>query len=114
MNFPTPEFAAFFALLLPLSWLLMPFPRLWKPFIVAASYWFYSFAEVHYVLLLAFCTVWNQFFALLIAVPHRSERLKSWLLALAIAGDLGVLGWFKYYGFFASNVAAFTAHFGLP
>lgn len=114
MLFPTPVFAAFFALVLPLSWLLMPRPRLWKPFIILASYVFYAYADVHYVALLAFCTVWNQFFALVIAVPHRTEHARSRLLALAIAGNLGLLGWFKYYGFFAGNVANFTGRLGLP
>lgn len=114
MTFPTPQFAVFFALVLPLSWLLMPHPRLWRPFIIGASYIFYAYADVHYVLLLLFCTVWNQAFALLIAVPHRRESTRSRLLALALAGDLGLLGWFKYYGFFVGNVAAFTSRIGLP
>jgi D-alanyl-lipoteichoic acid acyltransferase DltB (MBOAT superfamily) len=113
MLFPTLEFAAFFAVVLPLSWLLMPFPRLWKPFMVGASYVFYGSADVHYTLLLAYCTVWNQLFAVLIG-HERREKLKSWLLALAIAGDLALLGWFKYYGFFVSNVAAFTSRLHMP
>src|SRR5579884_732517 len=99
MIFPTLQFAAFFAIVLPLSWALMPRPRLWKPFMIAASYVFYASADVHYVLLLASCTVWNQLFARLIN-RTKAERARSWLLALAVAGDLGLLGWFKYYGFF--------------
>lgn len=113
MIFPTLEFAVFFALVLPLSWLLMPHPRLWKPFIIAASYVFYGYADVHFTLLLAFCTVWNWAFGRLIARPRQNERRRSQLLALAIAGDLALLGWFKYYGFFVSSVASFTAHIGL-
>ena len=59
MIFPTLQFAAFFAIVLPLSWLLMPWPRLWKPFLILASYVFYGSADVHFVLLLAGCTLWN-------------------------------------------------------
>ena len=107
MTFPTLDFAVFFAVVLPVSWVLMPRPRLWKPFMIAASYYFYSCAgDPHLVLLLAAETIWNQFFALVIYVPHRSERARSWLLATAVAGDLVLLGWFKYYGFFVGNVAA--------
>ncbi|MGH2448947.1 MAG: MBOAT family O-acyltransferase [Chloroflexota bacterium] len=113
MIFPTLEFAIFFALVLPLSWILMPFPRIWKPFMIGASYVFYGSADPHYVLLLVFATLWNQAFALLMT-RQQSEKLKSWLLAVALAGDLGLLGWFKYYGFFVGNVAAFTARLGLP
>ena len=113
MIFPTLQFTAFFAVVFPLSWALMPRPRLWKPFLIAASYVFYGSAEIHYTLLLAFCTVWNQLFAVLIH-RTRAQKARSWLLALALAGDLGLLGWFKYYGFFVSNVAAFTSRLDLP
>lgn len=114
MIFPSIEFAAFFAIVLPVSWQLMPYPRLWKPFIIAASYYFYASADVHYTFLLAFCTVWNQLLAVLMYNAAHRERLRSWLLGIAIAGDLAVLGWFKYYGFFVDNVAAFTHRLGLP
>jgi alginate O-acetyltransferase complex protein AlgI len=112
MTFVSLSFAAFFAVVLPVSWLLMPRPTLWKPFIIGASYFFYGVADVHYVLVLIFCTVWNQMWALLIV--RGPERARSWMLAVAIAGDLSVLGWFKYYGFFVSNVAAVTSRLGLP
>jgi D-alanyl-lipoteichoic acid acyltransferase DltB (MBOAT superfamily) len=113
MIFPTLEFAAFFAVVLPLSWLLMPYPRLWKPFIIAASYFFYGSADWHFVFLLAFSTLWNQIFAYLIHYLSQ-PRLRQYALALAILGDLGLLGWFKYYGFFVSNVVALTSRLGLP
>ena len=113
MIFPSLQFAVFFACVLPLSWLLMPRPRLWKPFLLGASYVFYGSAAWHYVFLLAGCTAWNQLMAVLIH-SGRSERRRSGLLALAIVGDLGLLGWFKYYGFFVSNVAALTTRLGLP
>ncbi|MBV9282714.1 MAG: MBOAT family protein, partial [Chloroflexi bacterium] len=60
------------------------------------------------------CTVWNQVFAILIYLVDRSRRLSNVLLATAVAGDLAFLGWFKYYGFFAGNLASFTSRLGLP
>jgi alginate O-acetyltransferase complex protein AlgI len=113
MIFPTLTFAAFFAAVLPLSWLLMPRPLLWKPFMIGASYVFYGYADPHFVFLLAGETVWNQLFAHLIH-RARGDRLRSTMLGIAIAGDLALLGWFKYYGFFAQNVATFFSHLGLP
>jgi D-alanyl-lipoteichoic acid acyltransferase DltB (MBOAT superfamily) len=80
---------------------------------IAASYVFYGSADAHYVFLLAGCTVWNQGLAVAIA-RARPRRLRQGLLALAIAGDLALLGWFKYYGFFAGSLASFTARLGLP
>jgi D-alanyl-lipoteichoic acid acyltransferase DltB (MBOAT superfamily) len=113
MIFPTLEFAIFFAIVLPASWALMPYPRVWKPFMILASYVFYGSADVHFVLLLAGCTVWNQVMAVVIA-RARARGLRQWLLAMAIAGDLGLLGWFKYYGFFVGSLASFTTRLGLP
>ena len=45
MLFPTVQFAIFFPIVLALSWALMSRPRLWKPFIIAASYVFYAAAS---------------------------------------------------------------------
>jgi D-alanyl-lipoteichoic acid acyltransferase DltB (MBOAT superfamily) len=112
MIFPTLEFALFFAVVLPVSWLLMPRPGLWKPFMIAASYVFYAYADWHFVFLIMGATLWNQFFAELLT--RVLERYRSPLLAVALAGDLGLLGWFKYYGFFAGNVATFFTRVGFP
>ena len=42
MLFPTATFAAFFLIVLPLSWLAMSDLRRWRLFIIAASYVFYG------------------------------------------------------------------------
>jgi alginate O-acetyltransferase complex protein AlgI len=108
MIFPTIEFAAFFLVVLPLSWLLMPRPAMWKPFILAASYFFYGYADIRFVLLLAASTAVNQIAAKLLARRHDGR-----ILAAAIVIDLGLLGWFKYYGFFSLAVATTLDRIGL-
>jgi alginate O-acetyltransferase complex protein AlgI len=109
--FPTIEFAAFFVVVLTVSWLLMPHPKLWKPFIIAASYFFYGYADVRFTLLLAAVTVINQAAALALG-RWRDKRI----LIAAIAADLGLLGWFKYYSFFTLQVdhALKNVGFGMP
>jgi D-alanyl-lipoteichoic acid acyltransferase DltB (MBOAT superfamily) len=110
--FPTATFAIFFLIVLPLSWLTMPWPHRWRPFIVIASYVFYSWWDWRFVFLLAGCTVWNQVLAVRIwRTPDRSRRKA--LLFLALAGDLGVLGYFKYYDFFVSSTDNMAAVVGL-
>ncbi|EIV95595.1 MBOAT family protein [Frankia sp. QA3] len=109
MIFPTIEFAAFFVVVMALSWLLMPRPALWKPFILAASYFFYGFADARFVLLIVASTLINQAAARAI---HRFRDRR--ILAAAIACDLGLLGWFKYYGFFALSVDRALTDVGLP
>jgi alginate O-acetyltransferase complex protein AlgI len=109
--FPTIEFAAFFVVVLTVSWLLMPHPRLWKPFIIAASYFFYGYADLRFTLLLATVTIVNQAAALALGRWHDKR-----ILIAAIAADLGLLGWFKYYGFFSLAVdhALKSVGFGMP
>jgi len=100
--FPSLQFAFFFPVVLATSWLLMPHPRAWKPFILAASYLFYAAASPGYALLLGAITLGNQAGAVLIArVP---ERRRTHVMAAVVALDLAALGVFKYYGFFAGEI----------
>ena len=112
MVFPSLEFAIFFPIVLGLSWALMPRPRVWKPFVLFASYVFYSAASPRYCLLLAGLTLGNQLAAKLI---HRAStpRRATGITAAAVALDLGTLGVFKYYGFFVDEVDRFLDSIGL-
>jgi alginate O-acetyltransferase complex protein AlgI len=103
MLFPTVEFAIFFPVVLALSWALMSRPRLWKPFVVAVSYLFYASANWKFCFLIAAVTVGNQLAANAI---HRTddEQRQKWVLRAAVGLDLLVLGTFKYYAFFVTDV----------
>ena len=102
MLFPTATFALFFLVVLPVSWLLMPTVHRWRWFIVLASYVFYSWWDWRFVLLLAGSTLWNQLSAT--RIHHAgSESRRRTLLFVAVAGNLAVLGYFKYYDFFVSS-----------
>ena len=102
MLFPTATFAIFFLIVLPLSWLTMPWPHRWRPFIIVASYVFYSWWDWRFVFLLAGCTLWNQVLAVRIWRTRSPSQRKA-LLVLALAGNLAVLGYFKYYDFFVTS-----------
>jgi alginate O-acetyltransferase complex protein AlgI len=110
--FPTATFAIFFLLVLPLSWLTMPWPHRWRPFIVVASYVFYSWWDWRFVVLLAGCTLWNQVLAVRIWRSRVPSQRKA-LLVLALAGNLAVLGYFKYYDFFVSSTDNLLSVVGL-
>jgi alginate O-acetyltransferase complex protein AlgI len=110
--FPSFEFAFFFPVVLALSWALMPHPRVWKPFILAASYVFYAAASPRYALLLAGVTLANQLGAVLIDRSEEENR-RRWIMAITVAVDLGVLGVFKYSGFFAGEIGSFLDSLGL-
>lgn len=115
MVFPTIQFAIFFVIVLALSWALMQRQTVWKPFILAASYVFYSAANPLFCLLLAGLTLANQAAAKLV---HRTqdEHRRRLIVAAAVTVDLGTLGVFKYYGFFSEEVNGLldTVGLGLP
>ena len=115
MIFPTATFAIFFLIVLPLSWLAMSEMRRWRVFIIAASYVFYGWWDWHFVFLLAGCTLWNHVLA--VRIDRTAEqRTRKILLAVAVAGDLGVLAYFKYFDFFVSSShnLAVQVGIGLP
>ena len=112
MLFPTIQFAVFFLLVLVASWLLMPRPVRWKPFILLASYVFYGAWDWRFVGLLIAVTVVSQAGAVIIArVP--TDRQRKRVLLATLGFDLGLLAWFKYYGFFATSLANLLGSIGL-
>ncbi|OFW61099.1 MAG: hypothetical protein A2133_00520 [Actinobacteria bacterium RBG_16_64_13] len=102
MLFPTGTFVAFFVVVFAVSWALARRAALWKPFIIAASYFFYAFWGWKYALLLAGYTAVNYVFGRLLV---SATRRRGWLLALAVTVDLLPLAVFKYYGFLAFNLS---------
>src|SRR6186713_2914416 len=102
MLFPTITFAAFFLVVLPISWLLMPRRRRWKLFMVAASYFFYGYWNWRFIFLIAASTGANFLVARAIERSTDAWRRRS-LLIVAVALNLGVLGYFKYYDFFVTE-----------
>ena len=82
-----------------------------KLLLLAASYAFYMAWNPPFVLLLIMSTAIDFVAAGQIAAATRSGTRRAWL-ALSIAGNLGLLGYFKYGVFVAENLAWLGA--GLP
>jgi D-alanyl-lipoteichoic acid acyltransferase DltB (MBOAT superfamily) len=101
--FPTIDFAIFFGIVFVFNWLLVPFERAWKVFMILASYVFYGWWDWRFVFLLTANTALTIAGARLVSRPAR-ERPRRFVLAGTLAGELGLLGWFKYYGFLSVNV----------
>jgi len=110
--FPTATFAIFFLIVLPLSWLTMPRPHRWRPFMIVASFVFYSWWDWHFVFLLAGSILWNHAFAVAIHRTRVQSRRKL-LVALAVAGNVAGLAYFKYFDFFVSSGDNMLAVIGL-
>ena len=83
------------------------FAALKKPVLLAASYAFYAAWDARFVALLAGSTLLDFYVAKSLHRAEDAARRRAWL-GVSIALNLGVLGVFKYGGFFVANVAALT------
>jgi D-alanyl-lipoteichoic acid acyltransferase DltB (MBOAT superfamily) len=112
MLFPTISFAVFFAVVFPITWLLNSRNTLKKWFLVAASYYFYAFWRPEFTLLLFASSVGNYLAALALGAlsDGRARRVVLWL---AVAANLSVLGFFKYWDFFAASLIDLSAALGV-
>lgn len=80
--------------------------------LLAASYAFYAFWDWRFISLLAFITLLN-YYASHALRRYRSARARVWLLSSALTCNLGLLGVFKYYDFFAQSLAGLAASLGM-
>ncbi|MEG6507539.1 MBOAT family protein [Methyloligella sp. 2.7D] len=105
MLFPTLDFGLFFLVVFAVAWELRSRPEGRKTFLVAASYLFYGYWDWRFATLLAASSLINYVAGRLIATTE-ADRAKRQLLAIAVALNLGILGFFKYYGFFLDSLAS--------
>ncbi|MGF1464794.1 MAG: MBOAT family O-acyltransferase [Sandaracinaceae bacterium] len=92
----------------PSAWLTAP--RF--AFVVLASCVFYSAWEVRYLGLILFSTALDYSVGRGLGAT-RSPRLRRMLLGVSLAGNLGLLGLFKYFNFFGEATADVLAVFGV-
>ncbi len=69
--------------------------------LLAASLFFYGWGEPKYILVMLGSVLFNYFLALFLA---KSQSRRSLLLVLSVAGNLGILGFFKYTDFLIDTV----------
>ena len=103
MVFDSFVFAVFFAVVLGLYSLLRR--RGQNIMLLAASYVFYGWWDWRFLSLLWISTLLD--FASGLGIHHaRTQRARrAWLIA-SLCGNLGILGFFKYFNFFAANLQA--------
>jgi D-alanyl-lipoteichoic acid acyltransferase DltB (MBOAT superfamily) len=111
MLFPTMAFGLFFLFVYFTSWSLDRENGRRKLFLLLASWFFYAQWDWRFVGLLILSAVLNWGVAALIARSDQASRRK-WLVALGVAVNLLILGFFKYYGFFIEQAGELLARFG--
>src|SRR5574343_601283 len=79
--------------------------------LIVASYYFYSCWDWRFLFLLVFSTLLDYFSAIMMENSTTDKKRKLWLW-LTIGINLGFLGVFKYYDFFAQSFADLLQGFG--
>ena len=96
MNITSFEFALFFAVVLPLNWLLRSFSGAYRLFLLLASYVFYASFNAKFLLILLVFSFLTWFFAVVFAETS-DARFRRFCLILYVGFSLGMLIFFKYY-----------------
>lgn len=109
MLFNSVDFAIFFVVVFLLYWLVFNVAiEIRNVFLLVISYLFYGWWDPRFLVLIAFSSV-IDFYVSRTMQRSTVESKRKRLLWLSLGVNLGLLGFFKYYNFFAESFAdAFT------
>jgi alginate O-acetyltransferase complex protein AlgI len=108
MNFTSYEFLLFFLIVFSLYWLIRR--HAWQNLLLlAASYFFYGWMHPWYAILLGLSTLADYGISLAFERSQHKNRLVMTSLIL----NLGVLAFFKYFGFFVPTISERLASIGI-
>jgi D-alanyl-lipoteichoic acid acyltransferase DltB (MBOAT superfamily) len=111
MLFPTLSFGLFFLVVYCVTWSLGRSNEWRKIVLLLASWFFYGAWDARFVALLFVSAFVNWALAQAI-VRTDDDRRGRLLVTLGVAANLGVLGYFKYAGFFLEQLAALLTPLG--
>lgn len=97
MLFNSPEFVIFFVFVLS-AIAIIKHRKFQHLFLLAASYFFFYYSSNYLIILLIFTTLWDFYFGNII-YKSKNSRSKKIILIVSLAGNLGLLGFFKYADF---------------
>ena len=113
MFFNSFHFAIFLPIVFILYWFVFNKSKNYQNYLlIIASYYFYSCWDWRFLFLLVFSTLLDYFSAFQIENSNNDKLRKMWLW-LCISINLGFLGVFKYYNFFATSFADLLNSFGI-
>ncbi|MEA5421343.1 MBOAT family O-acyltransferase [Spirulina sp. CCNP1310] len=110
MNFASIEFFQFLFIVYGLYLIL---PHRWQNWLLlGASYYFYGSWDWRFLSLILLSTTVDFWVSKFIHATE-DQRRKKQLLSISLIVNLGLLGFFKYFGFFTESFATFAASLGL-
>jgi D-alanyl-lipoteichoic acid acyltransferase DltB (MBOAT superfamily) len=118
MAFNSFVFAVFLPLVIGLYWLMRRSTVAQNWMLLVASYVFYGWWDWRFLTLLFASTLVDHFVAIKIHALHADQtpagaRRRRALLSISLITNLGLLGFFKYFNFFAGSMAALLASVGI-
>ncbi len=112
MFFNSLHFAVFLPIIFILYWFVFNKNKSWQnSLLIVASYYFYACWDWRFLLLLVFSTLLDYFSGIQIEKSKSVKESKFWFW-LSIIINLGFLGIFKYYNFFATSFTELINGFG--
>jgi alginate O-acetyltransferase complex protein AlgI len=113
MLFNSIDFAKFLPIVFILYWFVTNKKlNLQNALLLVASYFFYACWDWRFMFLLMFSTLLD-FFTGLKMQDSNNQKWKRFWFWLSVIINLGFLGVFKYYNFFAESFSEVISHFGL-
>lgn len=113
MLFNSINFALFLPIVFALHWLIANKSlRLQNVILLFSSYFFYACWDWRFLFLLMFSTSLDYYTGIKIFESENTKIRKNWLW-ISIIINLGFLGVFKYYNFFANSLAAGLSQLGV-
>lgn len=111
MLFNSFEFLIFLPIVFGIYWMLKRHFRLQNLFVVSASYFFYGMWDWRFLFLIFFTSATSYFSGIIIS-KTRDIKIQKTALISNIAINIGILGFFKYFNFFAENLRLLFSQFG--
>src|SRR5437868_7838502 len=110
MLFDTPIFILFLCVVALCYWRLGF--RNQNRFLLVASYFFYGWWDWRFLCLMIGSTLIDYFIAIKIA-DSEDHRVRKALLVLSLVINFSILGFFKYFNFFADTLAGALSGIGI-
>ncbi len=113
MLFNSLNFAYFLPIVFILYWALNKQSLKYQNIVLLiASYYFYSCWDYRFLFLLIFSTLLDYFTGIKMS-ESKTRGIRKFWFCLSVCINLGFLGIFKYYDFFATSFAEFLGHMGV-